>query len=388
MKSFIKKLLREALSEAEYNYHYGGKIDLDNPMPYGSDSIDVMSGRGTGHFGSGLYFSTYKCLEKRDIDDRYGEYSDFDYRYGGRHMPQLIQLKKGIYRVDMDLYKNLYRVKNNKHGKILFLTLKQCNELFDWAKHWILSGKIKDGLSTNYIRIQHNLNQLSLKLPPYKEFIKMLQIAAKDESDYKTNIHYPSFSTRVMEYNGFNGVNVSGVPNYDNTTHGSVIYDMSKTSSEIKKVDDVDLFCDIKSGVAGYRMDIKTAILRGDIVTNWDKLKQLPKNEQLKLMKRYNHYIYTGLVDDYIKELYFRTLAPKMRRGEMEGDLSIYSIQDLIDFGYGKMIYDPNIKVKGSSFLEYTLERIYVLPKEYGEKLVKGINRELTDYEKEALEGM
>jgi hypothetical protein len=40
-----------------------------------------------------------------------------------------------------------------------------------------------------------------------------------------------SFGTLFMELNGYNGVNVSGVDKYDNSTHGSVIYDFSKTES-------------------------------------------------------------------------------------------------------------------------------------------------------------
>ena len=45
-----------------------------------------------------------------------------------------------------------------------------------------------------------------------------------------------------MEWNGFNGVNVSGVEYYDNTKHGSVIYDLSKTDTEMEEISPVNLY--------------------------------------------------------------------------------------------------------------------------------------------------
>ena len=53
----------------------------------------------------------------------------------------------------------------------------------------------------------------------------------KDDKSY-----VGSFSTKIMEMNGFNGVNVSGIPEFDNTLHGSVIYDVNKVSKDIVPV--------------------------------------------------------------------------------------------------------------------------------------------------------
>lgn len=385
MRQFIKKLLREQLGEAEYNYHYGGDVDTDNPRPHGSDTVHGMSGRGTGHFGSGLYFSTYKCHEKTDADDKYGEYSDFEMR-GGDKTPELIRVAKGLYRVDMDLYKNLYRVTSNNHGDILFKTMRQTNDLLYWAKDDLLDGKVRKGLSNYYIKLEHNYNQMGLELPPYREFLEMMQVAAKDVGNYKEATSNASFSTRIMEFNGFNGVNVSGIPRYDNTTHGSVIYDMSKVSSEVKKVKNPDMFCKVEYGVAGDNMDVKTRMLRGEEMYDWGKFEQLPQNEQLKLMKRYMYFSPTSQMSDKTKDLYFKTLGPKMKTGEMKGKMSAYDIQDMIDNGYRHLIYDPNAMVNGKTFLEFVLDEIWRLSDDYVEHVKMGINRELSPSEKEALE--
>ena len=52
-----------------FNYHIGS---TDEFIKYGggTDSLLRMDGRGTGHFGSGTYFSTYKD-EKPELDKTY-----------------------------------------------------------------------------------------------------------------------------------------------------------------------------------------------------------------------------------------------------------------------------------------------------------------------------
>ena len=60
-----------------------------------------MSGRGTGHFGSGMYFSTYR-EEGKEYDQKY--------RYSYKSSPELIQVDDSVYRVDLDIYKNLFKV--------------------------------------------------------------------------------------------------------------------------------------------------------------------------------------------------------------------------------------------------------------------------------------
>ena len=57
--------------------------------------------------------------------------------------------------------------------------------------------------------------------------MRMAKAHSKDKNDVR------SFSTVFMEYNGYNGVNVSGIYGLDNTLHGSVIYDLSKVKGNV-----------------------------------------------------------------------------------------------------------------------------------------------------------
>ena len=58
-----------------------------------------------------------------------------------------------------------------------------------------------------------------------EDFINIVKnLCTSNEKDY-----LPTLSTILMEYNGYNGVNVNNIEGWDNTLHGSVIYDLSKT---------------------------------------------------------------------------------------------------------------------------------------------------------------
>jgi len=94
--------------EGEFIFHSTGgnktrdRIDVDNVKPYYSDSIIFMSGRDTGHFGSGMYFSTYSCKD--------WEYSERVQKYKDDYKPEqksLTLVDEGLYRVSTDLYQNL-----------------------------------------------------------------------------------------------------------------------------------------------------------------------------------------------------------------------------------------------------------------------------------------
>lgn len=212
----------EFIVEQEFNYHVGNLGDKPEEVkPHGSDNlIRLGSGRDTGHFGSGLYFSTYN-----------GEFKDYENKNPDK--PELIEIKNGVYRVDFDLYKNLYRVNSTLHGDLLFKSLKKLNNIFWGSVDRDGSFETYPTIGNDYLLVNHNFNYLGLKLPKYRDFIGMIKAAAKNMVD-KEDLR--SFSTRIMEYNGYNGVNVSGIKYYDNTLHGSVIYDIKKLSKDIKKV--------------------------------------------------------------------------------------------------------------------------------------------------------
>tara|TARA_R110002126_G_scaffold1909_1_gene11339 strand:+ start:4358 stop:5596 length:1239 start_codon:yes stop_codon:yes gene_type:complete len=403
----LYKLYEEVLSEAEYNYHYGGKggdIDTKKPEPHGSDNIFSMSGRDTGHFGSGLYFSTYKCYDRRDADDKYGQYSEFEFR-GGKNNPQLIQVNGGLYRVDMDLYKNLYRVTSDRHGEILYKTLREINELFySVGNQYLDKFNLHSDVGETYVRLKHNMNKIGLDLPKYLEFIRILQKGHKDVKNvewgkikYDKVSSFASMSTRIMEWNGYNGVNVSNIYKYDNTTHGSVIYDMSKIDTEPREVKNPDFLCKIEYGVAssGYD-DIKAELLKilktnGEL-TSVDKYNKLPEDIQLMFMKRYNKFMgFWGKdLSSKAKEIYLKTMPYKLKNLKMEGEPEFEVIKYLVDSGNIDIIYNPNIKIKGhGTFLDFIIKNAagsYGYDEEFMLKIIKGVPRKLTPDEQDSFD--
>jgi hypothetical protein len=376
MKDLIKKLLREGLDEAEFNYHVGNLgDDLKNVKPYVSDNLIVMQGRGTGHFGSGVYFSTYNCGDKRDFSKEYGEVEP--------NKSELIRFDN-IYRVDFDIYQNLFRVKSEQHGEILFKTLKLINESFYLVvSHHNGKFEMDKKFSNFYLKIQHNANELGLKIPNYRDYIKMIQKAAED---LKNKSNLASMSTRIMEYNGFNGVNVSGIPMFDNTLHGSVIYDLSKISDKPIPVKNPSFFCNIKHNVVGDILDTKTRLLRGEEVSIDDILK-LPKNLQIIAIKRSEYYFNPFNLDkigDDLKKVYYRSLQQKLQNNVFKNFPKRYELEKIVEDGYINIIYDPNIKIDDVTFLEDTLDVLWRFNDKVQQQIINGINRKLTPEEEMA----
>lgn len=219
-ESSINKLI----SEDNFNFHYSSGGGEDSTPHYSESKFQINGGRGTGHFGSGTYFSTYSY---KDYPSKYGNQINNDKRY--------IKIDDNLYRVDFDLYRNLFRVHSKTEGDVLFTLMKNLN--FMYSKINSNFGKFDKNSATydnsiQYQIIKKNSKALGLKCPSYMELTRMAQELGKDDDRIE------SFSTYFMEWNGYNGVNVSGIPFYDNTTHGSVIYDLSKVSGDIEKVDD------------------------------------------------------------------------------------------------------------------------------------------------------
>ncbi len=386
----MKNELRLVLLEANFNYHVG-KLDLDNLEPYYSDNIGRMSGRGTGHFGSGMYFSTYNCYSDRaDYDDKYGEYGSELGRRGNDN-PNLIQMDKKVYRIDFDLYKNLYRVTSNKHGKFLFKTMSMMNNLM-----YSYTGKRGDDFKKNYLVIQNNLKYLKLKLPPYKELI---QIINDSVSDYKNSIegknvsNYATFPTRIMEYNGYNGVNVSNIPDFDNTTHGSVIYDINKVNTEMKQVNPDLLSCDIENDVISDYKDILAYVLKhGELkLIDLDNLNKLNSNELNKIFNQLNELIGSSIekLKTSIQIQYVRILPKILRKNKFKKEISGEEITMMVYYHKHYVLYE-NIKMGSyETILAYILDSMCFdrsLNSSIKKMLLRDINRELTEEEKEYYE--
>jgi hypothetical protein len=363
--------LAKKLVEAEYNYHIGD-LDVDNVKPYGSDSKNIMRGRDTGHFGSGLYFSTYNSKYKND----------------DLKNPELINIKDNVYRVDFDLYKNLYKVKNELHGDLLFKTLQLVNSLYNIiSDYYKYNEKLPNDFSKRYLILKNNSNKLGLKCPEYNEFIKM----CKDLYSNKTK--QQSMSTIFMEYNDYNGVNVSGIDKYDNTLHGSVIYNISKVSDKIKKID-TNRFnsVDIVDGdyVGGDFTDFKDKLLLNKDVVNIyvDEFNKLDKNTQTTIIKKYKYSLWNETlekIDPGIKNFYFKTLAFKIKNGFFDKKNMINIIKTIINNNQLDLLYNKNISFENKTLLSFALENIHYFDVNDEDLIISNINRELTQEERKEL---
>lgn len=269
----VLRNIRNNLNETEYNYHFSGKTTREHDLkPYGSDSKYSMYGRETGHFGSGTYFSTFPSLE-------------LNKQYGSNPNPNFIKVGDKTYRVDFDLYKNLYRVRSKKQGDILYTMCYNLNKMYNRMTDFGVF-KSKDAYYNNsdvYQIIKNNAEALNLKCPSYYELTRMAQNHKGDQS----------FSTLFMEYNGYNGVNVSGVEYYDNTKHGSVIYDLSKVNSDMQEVLPKSLYTGYKDTpyndtvAQDFMGTPEINALKGEDFGWYDKLNDMPLNKAMRVLKNY-----------------------------------------------------------------------------------------------------
>lgn len=257
----------------DFNYHFGKE---HNGKPYYSDNKFMMVGRDTGHFGSGTYFSTYKFDGNKDIEQYSSENPD---------NPQFIKIRDGVYRVNLDFYKNLYRVPNEQYGNVLYTTLENVNNLYNR----VANGDYN--CAKQYQIIKANCSHIGLKCPSYKDLMRMAQEHASKNSDIR------SFSTVFMEMNGYNGVNVSGIFKFDNTLHGSVIYDLSKVDGDMTKADKGDLdryrfnlglSNPHNSVVYDDESDYNMMALNGQYEWRWvRRLNEMNPNEAKRALKNY-----------------------------------------------------------------------------------------------------
>ena len=389
LKESISRIKSLILLTETFNYHFTGGKNGDKPLDitkkHVSDTLNGMSGRDTGHFGSGTYFSTYK-RDNPKVDDEYGRYSDFRNQDGN-----LILIKKGLYRINIDFYKNLYHITTTKQGEGLFKTLRECNKIFYGYESYKSNGEKPNwgSISTAYLQLRINFKNLGLSLPDYRNFIKMMDEAVKD-NDYRNkdiDKSNASFSTRMMELNGYNGVNASNIPQYDNTTHGSVIYDLSKIESDMEKITlpsnhDWNLKLNKDTHVYGDRNDIEANMLNGNpLISNDDiyHFRNLPENMQVIYMKRYYHYIYKETLDQFlpsVQNAYKKTLPTKIKNNTIHGEMKQSDVEILIDDNQFELINDKLLP---------TVFRFYRLGSQYKNKLIPHM-RELNEYEKEDFE--
>lgn len=401
-KIYINSKQYGMLKESEWNFHFGKE---HNGKPYYSDSKYQMAGRETGHFGSGTYFSTY-----RDIKgiDNYGDFSR-------NQNPNFIEIKDHLYRVDFGLYKNLYRVRSKKQGDVLYTMMANLNRMANKIAYMghFQSKAANYANSHLYQKIKSNADGLGLKCPSYYELTRMAQKLGQDENDIR------SFSTVFMEWNGYNGVNVSGIDGYDNTKHGSVIYDLSKVNTDMEEVSPKNLFTGFDYSsydntiVQDFSDDPRIESLKGKYANWYDKLNEMPLSDALRVLKNYTdsgnllgYFKVKNLNPELIKR-YLRFIFVKNPRnswGDSLVDEEIVSgkhsdyFAELID--EYEAYYWVNYESKKGSVLvnllnnfsknldwNLTTEEENVKKEEYLSKLMNYMQRDLTPWEKEFIDG-
>lgn len=396
-KIYINSKQYGILKESEWNFHLGKE---HNGKPYYSDSKYQMAGRETGHFGSGTYFSTYRGM--KDIDD-YGEFSR-------NQNPNFIEIKDHLYRVDFDLYKNLYRVRSKKQGDVLYTMMADLNHMYYKIANMgtFNPNTASYDNSVLYQRIKSNADGLGLRCPSYYELTRMAQRHEGSQS----------FSTLFMEYNGYNGVNVSGIDGYDNTKHGSVIYDLSKVNTDMEEVSPKNLFTGFDYSsyndtiVQDFSDDPRIESLKGKYVNWYDKLNEMPLSDALRVLKNYTSSgnllgyfkvknLKPELIKRYLKFIFVKN--PRNSWGDSLVDEEIVSgkhsdyFAELIDEyeAYYWVNYESkkgsvlvNLLNNFSRNLDWNLnnEEENVKKEEYLNKLMSYMQRDLTPWEKEFID--
>jgi hypothetical protein len=196
--------IRYSLREAKgVGYHAGD-------LGYGRDTTlgRMSGGRGTGHFGTGVYFvGSPDKIKGRD--------------------------ERPVKEVDLSGYK-LYRPDDKESARQLHDALREVNNLrgmYD-PEERTQSREFEDKLDKAAFDLWINIlprkpgQKEALEQNNVKEIIRGNVINAANEFEpvaYRSN-YVDSASTRVMKALGFEGVDVRGIPDYDNTNYGTVVY--------------------------------------------------------------------------------------------------------------------------------------------------------------------
>ena len=203
---------------------------------------------------------------------------------------------------------------------------------------------------------------------------------------------------------------------YDNTKHGSVIYDLSKVNSDMEEVSPKSLFTGYgdspydDSVVQNGLFDNRIEALKGKYIGWYDKLNDMPLVEALRILKNYtdsghvlNYFHVKELKPELIKR-YMRILFVKNPNGYwndpiddeiISGDCAKYYAQLIDEYGlyywvnyecrkkYGSVLI--NLLSNFSWNIPWGLDEVEERKKkeEYLNKLMSYMQRDLTEYEQE-----
>jgi hypothetical protein len=302
-----KMNLSSLINEADYSLHKGDLSNANKPYGGWKDNLYAMSGRSTGHFGSGTYISTYKNEDK----ELYNKYIDVPY-----YRQNITKVEKGLYVIDLDKY-NLYKPSGKRVADFLFSTLRLINQFFYTFDDLNSKGIVLNDFKKRRLQIIiNNLKKLNLKLPPLKDCLdiinKLQQILHRAQESKP-----PTLATLIMEYNGFNGVNVNNIDGWDNPTHGSVIYDL-------KKFDDNRYSTETQNVSTEYIKDKNNKII---LKYNEKFYQKINRNTTIK---RINYYI--NELTEPLEKFDWENLDNFLQKGEITKEvynhiLKIYSFK-------------------------------------------------------------
>ena len=384
--------LLDILKEVDYSLHVNTNdtFDISKLEKYGggTDSLIRMNRRGTGHFGSGTYLSTYKEGSDFNVDSK-SVRDTLEKNYG----EPLIQVSSKTYAIDLDRY-NLYKPKNTRHAEILFELLKNINDLF-YAVEADTNSKRKKEYLTD---ILDSCKKLNLEFT--KEFVKKVkyEVLPSYSKNYRggEDLEYrASISTMFMEDNGWNGVNVNNIPIFDNTRHGSVIYDMKnvvdapkRTSPYIKDIfsDNTENLKDIIKKINKYRFS----------AANLTKLSNSELNRLLKLIRYdtlsfyeydsdFEFQIENDNIDlyqiEHVKKVYPNIIFDKIKDLDFENE----NINSNI-YGFVIMYLDKNPNDYDKKYLNYLYKNYYVIIFDITKNEKKILNNYLESLDYESLD--
>ena len=188
--------------ETNVGYHAG---DLGK----GETLLEMDSGRGTGHYGTGTYFvGSKESLEGTGVSDR------------------------PVREVSFDDY-NLYKPEDKAEGFMLHDFLRDINRYAFQGEFATEEMPWKESRRKPY---QDDLLEVKNELFPDisdKEFLNQLEglkqyVRANESLSIEERRQLDTPSTRFMKSLGYEGIDVRGIEGLDNTQYGSVIYDVKQ----------------------------------------------------------------------------------------------------------------------------------------------------------------
>lgn len=193
-------------------------------LSYGKDTTlgRMIGSRSTGHFGTGVYFVSDKS------------------KIGGT------RADRPMHEIDLSKY-NLAKPSSARDAELLHDGLKTVNQL----THLISDGKdwndnnikllLRKAAFNIYISLMRDGNGKIMNSDNLEIIIKntINKIAPSFNDVANLSEYHQTAATHVMKLLGFEGIDVTHIPEFDNTTYGTVIYtDKIQNISEMYDDDD------------------------------------------------------------------------------------------------------------------------------------------------------